>query len=311
MLRPMVCTPGSLVVRRAVAVAVSALAVVGLGAVAAPGASAAPAGDRYVSFGDSYTAGPSYNPTGECPRLPYRWTAQLAQQWGVSGSFHDSSCSGAALDSANMITFRTQLDEAAAAGALGADTAIVTLQLGGNEHYGRAGRSAAWSTGLCLVDFVDGCNDPSDPEAVDVHDVTAQALATRLVAGDSGNVVARIRGLAPNARIALVGYPTVLPDTPSVCLPVNGIEYPDFQPRAQYAHAMFAAIESAQRGAAEQLGLEFWSLKEATVGHDMCQPLGVRWITRAGDFQDELLPFHPTNTGYHAQATALRGRWVP
>ncbi|MCW4352729.1 SGNH/GDSL hydrolase family protein [Hoyosella sp. YIM 151337] len=288
---------------RAVSVIVSALAVAAGTLAAAGTASAQPADVRYVSFGDSFTSGPSYDPFGGCPQLPYTWPKRFAAQWGLGGDWFDASCSGAVVDGRGTNTFGEQL--AAARGALGPRTELVTIQFGGNETYGGAGRSAAWSVGLCIIDFVNGCNDPADPAAVRPHAVTGAEVARRLTAGDSGNLIGEIRRAAPNARIAIVGYPTILPDDTSVCMPVNGVEAADFQPRARYAHEMLQRIEQAQREAAGILGVEFWSLKAATAGRDMCKPVGQRWITRAGDFHEELLPFHPTREGYAAQAAAL------
>lgn len=266
-------------------------------------ASANPVDVRYVSMGDSFTSGPSYDPLGGCPQLPYTWPKQFAAQWGLGNDWFDASCSGAVVDGRGTNTFGEQL--AASRDALGPRTEVVTIQFGGNETYGGAGRSAAWSVGLCMIDFVNGCNDPADPAAVQPAAITGPELVRRLTAGDSGNLIGEIRREAPNARIAIVGYPTVLPADTSVCLPVNGVEVPDFQPRAAYARQILDRVEHAQREAAAALGIEFWSLKGATAGRDMCKPIGERWITRAGDFHEELLPFHPTRAGYAAQASAL------
>ncbi|MBB3037813.1 SGNH/GDSL hydrolase family protein [Hoyosella altamirensis] len=275
----------------------------GLVAVGAGAATSNPTDVRYVSLGDSFTSGPSYDPFGGCPQLPYAWPKQFAAQWGLGGDWFDAACSGAVVDGRGTNTFGEQLGTARA--ALGPRTELVTIQFGGNETYGAAGRSAAWSMGLCIIDFVNGCNDPADPAAVRADAVTGAEMARRLTSGDSGDLIGEIRRAAPNARIALVGYPTILPPDSSVCAPVNGVEDPSFQPRAAYAHDVLQRIEGAQREAAGRLGLEFWSLKNATAGRDMCKPIGQRWITRVGDFHEELLPFHPTREGHAAQASAL------
>ncbi|WP_278314346.1 SGNH/GDSL hydrolase family protein [Lolliginicoccus levis] len=288
--------------------AASALAVAGL-SIGGHGIAGAQPGDqagaRYVSLGDSFTSGPSYDPFGGCPQLPFAWPKQFAQQWGLGGDWFDASCSGAVVDGRGTNTFGQQISTAA--GAMGPRTELVTIQFAGNETYGGAGRSAAWSVGTCVLDFINGCNDAADPAAVRPDAITGPELARRLTAGDSGDIIGRIRSEAPNARIAIVGYPTVLPRDTSVCLPINGLEAPDFQPRAAYARTVLDRIESAQRAAAASLGVEFWSLKDATAGHDACQPIGQRWITRIGDFHEDLLPFHPTRDGYGAQARALTG----
>ncbi|GGC76011.1 hypothetical protein GCM10011410_31600 [Hoyosella rhizosphaerae] len=266
-------------------------------------AAAQPDGNRYVSLGDSFTSGPNYDPFGGCPQLPYAWPKQFAAQWGLGNDWFDASCSGAVVDGRGTNTFGQQID--AASRSMGSRTELVTIQFAGNESYGGSGRSAAWSVGLCVLDFVNGCDNAADPTSVRPDAITSAELQRRLTAGDSGNIIGRIRQEAPNARIAIVGYPTVLPSDTSVCLPINGLEVPDFQPRAAYARTVLDRIEVAQRQAAAALGVEFWSLRQATAGHDACQPLGQRWITRIGDFHEELLPFHPTRTGYGAQANAL------
>ncbi|MFN3340482.1 MAG: SGNH/GDSL hydrolase family protein [Dietzia sp.] len=269
---------------------------------AAPTSWAQAAGVRYVSLGDSYTAGPRYDPVNPCVSHPAAWPRQVAERWGLGGDWADGSCSGAVVDGPEDDVAGTHLAELERRGALGPRTELVTFQYGGNERYGGAFRTAAWSIGMCLADLAGGCDTARDPGAVRVEAITTDELVRRLTRGGSGDMIGRTRALAPNARIALVGYPTVLPRDMSVCVPVVGSASIGIQPRAAYAHAVLDRIEEAQRGAAARLGVDFVSLRAATTGHDLCRPPGERWITQVGDFHEELLPFHPTRTGYSVHA---------
>lgn len=302
-------TPGPRpAVGRAAAVAVALLAVLLVGAgllVAASAAGAQAAGARYVSLGDSYTAGPRYDPVNPCVSLPYAWPRQVADRWGLGGDWADGACSGVVLDGPERDLAGTRLDDLHRRGALGPRTELVTLQFGGNERYGGSYRTAAWSVGVCLADLIGGCDVPRDPGAVRLEAITADDLVWRLTRGGSSDMIGRIRALAPNARIALVGYPTVLPRDMAVCVPVTGSASLGYQPRAAYAHGVLDRIEAAQSGAAARLGLGFVSLRAATEGHDVCRPLGQRWITRIGDLHEEFLPFHPTRAGYSVHADVV------
>lgn len=257
------------------------------------------AGRTYVSFGDSFTAGPNYDLYGRCPRLPFAWPSVVAAQW-PGASFGDHSCSGATIDDSPTDNLSGQVDEAMAAGDLGPGTELVTIQIGGNDSWSGAPLSAAYSVVYCLVDIVRGCDAPGDPGAiVDAAAITPDAMVRKLTAGRQGDVYGRIRRAAPNARIAFVGYPTLLPDGP-VCVPVNGFDGLQMQPRSGYARLILDRLQDAQRGAAERLGAAFWDLRAGTAGHDVCRPVDQRWITRAVDFHEALVPFHPTVAGHAA-----------
>lgn len=284
--------------------AILVAAVLGLVALAVPAAAQPAAGRTYVAFGDSYTSGPDYDPSGRCNRLPGRWTERFVDRWpGAAANWADHSCSGAAILSNGNDSLGMQVS---AAGAdLGPATRLVTVQIGGNEHLGTSLMGTAWSTVSCLVDLVTGCElhdrlGSAQPIVAEPASINAAAFADAL---DASHAIADIRARAPHAMIALVGYPTVLPDGP-FCLPVAGIDTVSIQWHADYARSLLDALEAAQAGAAAKLGLAFWSLRAATRGHDVCQPAGTRWITRVGDFGDELLPFHPSRVG-HDQLGAI------
>lgn len=292
--------------RRAIAPLAAGLALLMGVATAAPAAQAQEQGGvRYVALGDSFTAGPRYDPINPCLSHPAAWPIQVAERWGLGGDWANGSCSGVVVDGPEADLAGSHLDRLINQGALGPRTELVTLQFGGNERYGGAFRTAAWSVGMCLADLINGCDVAHDPGAVRPETVNADEFIHRLTRGGSGDMIGRIRVNAPRARIALVGYPTILPSGPVSCLPVVGTDSLGPQPRTAYAHDVLDRIEESQRGAAARLGVDFISLRPVTEGHDICRPVGQRWVTQAGDFHEELLPFHPTVAGYTAHAAVV------
>lgn len=145
--------------------------------------------DRYVALGDSYTAGPLIpwvrNARPACLRSTRNYPAVLAQLLDV-GTLIDASCSGA--DTGDVRAPRRsfgppvppQLD------AVTADTDLVTVGIGGND-------SDLFTT------LVGGVR-PTDVRAV--LDRTGRRVA---------GVVRAVHARAPQAVIAVVGYPRIVP----------------------------------------------------------------------------------------------------
>ena len=78
---------------------------------------------------------------------------------------------------------------------------------------------------------------------------------------------------APHARIAILGYPWILPATGG-CFDKMPIAEGD----VPYLRGIQATLNDAVRRAAAATGAIYVDMNTVSEGHDACQPLGVRWI---------------------------------
>ena len=274
---------------------------------AAPAPARAPEGGaRLIVFGDSMTSGtnlPLAVDSRRCPQGVGSWPARVAAHMKVAGTpdFVNQSCYGGALDTTPAITLADQARAAADLGAFGPRTERVLIQLGFNDEWGNRNVRAVDAARMCWINFVDGCGMEAvaqgrtqDPAAV-----TPAAYRTRIA-----QVVEYVKYFAPNATIALVGYPDLRPAQPdAVCMSVLGL--PLNNPRGAAFARFTEALQNAQQGAARELGIEFVDLHRATAGHGPCtaQP----WIDGIIDFRSNPLggPMHLSPVGEAVAARAV------
>lgn len=285
------------------------LAVCLLGAAVVSDAGAA--GRTYVAFGDSYTSGLGMpderaTPSGEpkCFRSARNYPSLAAERLGLgaerSGGWADFSCANATLSGAALLSPIDLMGEvrlAEKAGALGDDTRFVTFSGGGNDRWDAGGFGLFVGAVLCLNNDSCGATPPAEGFA-QPSSVTPDAFVAR-----AGPAVARIRELAPNAKIALVEYPVVLPLSGPFCRTDLARTTRAADGSAAYARAATSALYTAQRAAAKPLGVSFVDTTNATAGHDICQEEGTRWYTRSGDRGAD--PVHPTVDAHAALAKVV------
>jgi len=205
------------------AAAVTAVPVVAL-VVALPGtAHAAPPTGRYVALGDSYTSGPLI-PTQvdlNCVRSNRNYPAVTASTIG-SSSFVDVSCGGATTnDILNPGSGQLGITVPPQIAAVTAATALVTVGIGGND----IGFSDIITT--CAQDSLDNpfgtpCKNRYTAGGTDQLQARIAATAPKVA-----NVLRAVRAAAPNARVLVVGYPAILPDTGYGCWPTVPIAFGD------------------------------------------------------------------------------------
>ena len=82
-----------------------------------------------------------------------------------------------------------------------------------------------------------------------------------------------VRRRAPRARVAILGYPWILPETVGCFdrLPVAEGDVP-------YLRTLQRVLNNAVRRAARETGAVHVDLARVSEGHDACQPVGVRWV---------------------------------
>lgn len=277
-----------------------------------------------VSFGDSYTAGEGDEPyqpnadvgadTGSFKDACHRSTlaypaiayAQMSSGIESSSTFHSSACSGAVIDdvAGNLIADGTdhyvqgevpQLKQ----GWLDANTTLVTVGISGND--------ARFSTVLsnCVGTT---CGDDGYTMAGDdkpLRQKEAQIIDTQHAR--LKNLVTKIRSMAPNAKIVLVGYPRV----------VNQGSFPACPFRSD-AVTMFAELGDRLNTVISQAAYDtqasFVSLEHTYEGHEACSSIE-EWINAiilrsssgSGDNTPGSGTFHPKALGHgHAGPEVAR-----
>ncbi|WP_448852638.1 GDSL-type esterase/lipase family protein [Corynebacterium sp. 335C] len=251
------------------------LAAAGMLAAAAPMAAAAPG--NAVAFGDSLTANPSLvdyaraSQPGQANAADCPTDGRFAAGYSAASGLHtdDYTCAGASFRTGGM-RIAEQVRRATESGALDAGTSQVVLLAGANDTY----------------PYVLNQRMPV-PEIQE---------NLRVAVRDTVN---QIRAAAPNARIKLVGFPTISAPDGGVCL-VNfgpgGARTPGINIREIEDGLQWAVIQ-----AAGDTGVEFVDLKPMSTGHDMCS--ADRWIV--GVIDDKLpynLTLHLTHAGLDAVA---------
>ncbi len=271
-------------VRRVTLLAAAALTAAGA-LTAAAAAEAAPRG-TVVVMGDSFTSD-TYAPAQPCGQSPTNWPSRFAA--GSGKRLVNVSCLGAELDGPQNVYDQAQ--RARRAGGFTAATETVLVQLGFNDYNGG-------------LDLYSRCLSRGCPGGESQFGrFTAARFAQRL-----GPLVTYVKHYSPNARIALVGYPELYAaGDRELCFGLAGARVR--VPNSSAAPAFSRRLQSAQRGAAELLKIDFVDLAAATRGHGMCAP--DPWIQGVlspvpGHADDVLMVGHPTDRGNLAAARAVR-----
>jgi lysophospholipase L1-like esterase len=250
------------------------------------------AGPRYVALGDSAAAAPlvppQAQPTG-CLKSTNDYPSILARRIGAA-SFADVTCTGARTEdlisraqSTRSGPVPPQLD------AVGADTELVTITIGGNDVDLPANASKCRRASLA--------DPPCSPDfTVDGVDRISQAIEAG--AGDWSRLVDDVRAKAPDARVILVGYGTYV--RPEGCFPAQPINPVD----ADYFQAKVDELDDRLAQVAADHGAEFFDTGPLSVGHDICAAPEDRYVegfvpTHPG------APLHPNGAGAAAFGIAL------
>jgi lysophospholipase L1-like esterase len=264
-----------------------AFAAVLLASVLSAGVADAAAG-RYVALGDSAASGPliplpDLSMPG-CFRSTANYPKLAARQLGLP--ITDVTCSGA--DTGDMTSPQeTDLGTAPPQfDALGADTTVVTLQIGGNDA-GLVGLAES-CLNLLPQPFGTSCADENTAGGGDVYGERIAGVGPKAAA-----VLDGIHARAPGARVFVVGYTTYLP--PNGCYPRVQVWGKD----ANYVQAKIDQLNQALADAATAHGASYVDIRTPGVGHDVCKSGSVRWVE----------PFVPGNLAapLHPNARGMQG----
>jgi lysophospholipase L1-like esterase len=230
----------------------------------------------YVALGDSYTAGPLVPmPTGkpiDCGRSDHNYPSLLAEALKVA-AFRDVSCGSAATMHFTHPQTGLQLGgtNPPQFNALGPDASIVTVGIGGND----IGLGAAVINCIRVMPKALAKPPCADAMTAGGRDEMGDAIVRAAPSIDAA--LAGIRQRAPAARIFVVGYPHMFPDTGDGCWP-----YVPFLPAdVVYLRAKLVQLNAMLADRAAASGATFVDTYTSSAGHDPCQLPGTAWVNGA------------------------------
>ncbi|GGS40263.1 SGNH/GDSL hydrolase family protein [Streptomyces griseoviridis] len=244
----------------------------------------------YVALGDSYSAGSGVLPVDPSNLLCLRSTANyphvIASATGAR--LTDVTCGAAQTSHFTQAQYpgvAPQVD------ALGAGTDLVTLTIGGNDNGTFINAVTSCGTaGLLSGGKGSPCKDRYGSRFEDeIEANTYPALKAALNA---------VRGEAPGATVAALGYPWIMP---AAADPSCFVKLPVAQGDVPYLRGIQARLNAAVRRAAEETGAVFVDFARVSEGHDACAARGTRWIEPLL-FGDSLVPVHPNALGERRMA---------
>nr|WP_239521462.1 SGNH/GDSL hydrolase family protein [Blastococcus saxobsidens] len=221
---------------------------------------------RYVALGDSYSAAsgvlpPDLTAPPQCLRSTRNYPHVIAA--AIGAQLTDVTCGGADTGDdrgAQYPGVAPQLD------ALSRDTQLVTMTIGGNDssvfinsilQCGAAGLTTLGKGSPCKDKYGSSFEDT-------IRTTTYPALVQALK---------DVKARSPKAKVAILGYPWILPATGGCFdrMPIAEGDVP-------YLRSLQATLNDAVKRAAKQAGAVYVDLSAVSEGHDACQRLGVRWV---------------------------------
>jgi lysophospholipase L1-like esterase len=266
---------------RRVRVFVVLAAIAGALNVGAGGASAA----NWAGLGDSYAAGPlipnqQLNPLG-CLRSDHNFAHLAAAALGRS--LADASCSGAKTDDMTAPQDVTPGPNPPQFDALTTDTQVVTLQIGGND----IGFTSILQNCATANPFAHPCRDKY---VVNGHDTLADKIAA--TAPKVAAVLQGIHTRSPRARVFVVNYAAILPETGSGCWPQVPIAFSD----VPYLRSVEKNLNAMLAEQAAANGARIVDDYTASIGRDACKSASTRWVEPLVP-ATAAAPFHPNARG--------------
>lgn len=243
--------------------------------------------DRYVAIGDSYTAAPLVPPTDTstvCLRSGRNYPALVTE--ALPGTrLVDVSCSGAT--TLNVTTPQESQSGAVPPQlrAVTPGTDLVTIGLGGNDE-------ALFATMIVRCSRLAEQEPQGTPCTDELRDGVAGTLErTR---ANLVEVVTKVRRRAPDARVLLVGYPQIVPESGGCAdLPLAAGDSP-------FVRTVNERLTRAVAEAAKAADAEYVDVWTASAGHDICgdEP----WINGRVTKVTQALAYHPLAVGQEAVA---------
>ncbi|MGW3152554.1 SGNH/GDSL hydrolase family protein [Streptomyces sp. NPDC001177] len=256
---------------------------------AAPASAAGSPGMRYVALGDSYASGAGLGTVkdAECQRSDSGYPSTVSGVYKPA-SFTDVTCSGATTRS----MWNYQGSKPPQVKALTADTTHVTVSIGGNDiGFAEIIRNCA------IRSFSDPAGDPcKDFYTKGGTDQLAQRVIN--LSPRIASVLTDIKRRSPKAKVAVIGYPSLVPSNGARCRPA--VPFADGD--VAYLRDINVQLNAMLAAQARQAGVVYVDTYKGTAGHDMCQPANKRWIE---PLNTPGMPAHPNSIGQLIMAWAV------
>jgi len=241
---------------------------------------------RYVALGDSFTAGPLIPyvdaDRAACLRSSANYPAVLGR-WLRADRLVDVSCSGADTEDLRAEQLRS----------VTAVTDLVTVGIGGNDFsiFATLAQRCAELAGTA-------------PTGAPCRGALRRADGTNPLLAQADRVGRRLAGAlrtvaerAPDAVVAVVGYPRILPASGTcTSVPLAAGDY-------AFADRVERRLNSALRAAATQADATYVDTYGPSRGHDACAG-GAAWVNGQDTRAVRALGFHPYASGMRAAAAA-------
>jgi GDSL-like Lipase/Acylhydrolase family len=268
--------------------AVLTAALLAILAVFAGGARAA----NYVALGDSYAAGPiipnQIAPFG-CLKSDHNYAHLAAPTIGLT--LRDPTCSGATTEDMTNPQETELGTNPPQFNSLDAETTRVSLTIGGND----IGFSDIALDCVTLNPFSTPCKDKYTAGGKDQISERIAATAPKVAA-----VLQGIHSKSPAAKVFVVNYAAIFPETGFGCwpqMPIGFGDVPYLRSKQKELNAMLAT-QAAANGAT----LVDWY--KASIGHDACKGSSTRWVEPVVP-TNPAAPIHPNLAGMTGAAGIL------
>ena len=234
----------------------------------------------YAALGDSFTAAPWLPRSSEdgCARSDQNYPHQVAAQL-PDVRLIDVSCGGATTEDIIQSQELANRVHPAQLDALGESTDIVTIGIGGND---------LGFSGMIFSECVELA--PTAPQGSPCADKNAERtpLLLKRIGRRLTEVLDAISTRAPEARVLVVGYPRLLPDSRGCPQ-----RFPLAEGDVDFVRDSFQGLIHTLRAAAREAGVDYLDVAAASEGHEVCSD--DPWIN--GDSTDrrtKAAPYHPT-----------------
>ena len=265
------------------------LAALTLSAAVAVGARAA----NYVALGDSYAAGPLIpNPVLPLGCLKSSNNYPRLAAPGIGLALRDATCSGATtVHMTNPQNVDPDGPNPPQLNSLDSSTTVVSLTIGGND----IGFSEVAQSCIVVNPFSHPCLDKYNSGGVNQLKARIDATAPKVAA-----VLQGIKARSPLAKIYVVNYPAIFPETGFGCWPQMPIGFQD----VPYLRTTQKQLNSMLATQAAANGATLVNWYNASIGHDACKGSSTRWVEPLVP-GNSAAPIHPNKAGMVGGANAL------
>jgi hypothetical protein len=248
------------------------------------------ANPRYVSLGDSYVSGPLILPPAlgaplDCLQSARNYPHLTAAALGLA--LTDVSCSGA---TTSDFTTAQLADQPPQFNALNSSTQVVSVGIGGNDN-GLFGETLV----TC------GLEDLVFPFGTPCKNTYGNKLAEEITADGPvvGAALHQVHVLSPSAKLFVVGYPDILPQSGS-CWPSVPLTSGD----VSYLNGVEKDLNSMLAGEAAANGASYVDTYTPSIGHDACKSSSTRWVEPVLP-ESDAFSVHPNEKGMAADASEV------